>query len=380
MKYPIVDLHTHSHMKGYMWDRDIGEDPSWISKLFHKKFWPFSSRSDLDDMFIGDVSVALMTTHILEKPWLDDVPLVKFLSKFSKPFKERILEPSYFDSTIGMMNYLEDQVANEKDFFIARCAKDIKTRGDRIALVHSVEGGHSLEGNEGTQEEIIKNLFTLADLGMAYLTLAHFYPNKLVEPVFPYPETEKKHIKDWDTFEVLCSPEGLTGIGTAVVEEMLSNGIFIDVSHCTPQARKEIYLMAAGRENALIASHVGVQQCHRLNYNLADWELKKFADNGWGVGIIFMNYWLTPHTTGQGLKFIEGTLDHIMNVCGEEVACIGSDFDGFTDPPDDMRGADEYGRLTRYLECMGYSDKQILRFTSQNAYRILTDGWTYEKK
>ena len=72
-----------------------------------------------------------------------------------------------------------------------------------------------------------------------------------------------------------------------------------------------------------MASHVGSFEINPLSYNLQDWEFKWFADHGCVAGIIFMNYWLSQIDSGLGLKYIERTLNHIVNVCGTDVAAIG---------------------------------------------------------
>jgi membrane dipeptidase len=54
---------------------------------------------------------------------------------------------------------------------------------------------------------------------------------------------------------------------------------------------------------------------------------------------------------------------------------IGTDFDGFTDPPDDLENASYLPRLTQRLLAEGYSRTAILQIWGGNALRVLRQGW-----
>ena len=130
-----------------------------------------------------------------------------------------------------------------------------------------------------------------------------------------------------------------------------------------------------------MASHIGAFEVNRDPYNLQDWELRWLADHDCVVGIIFMNYWISPNDTPLGLRYIEQTIDHIRNVAGAGVIGLGTDFDGFTDPPDEITDMSQMPRLTRYLTCLRgesgrkYSDVDIKNILGGNALRLLTKGW-----
>ena len=379
---PTVDLHTHPHLKSYMFSRSMNKK-KFLSRLFKYTFWPFSHRVSLSNLE-HHMDVSLATTYVLEREWLDDVPLIKFLSKLSPRFRQKILDPTYFQVTLDMMQHLEDSVKEYEGVSIARNKHHLVSKvnyGDSC-VVHSVEGAHSLigDGGPGDQKEIISNLRQLWEMGCAYLTLAHFYPNPAVEScVFPYPEPEKKNIKNFHNLAANWEESGgLTQTGVEIVEVMLELGMIIDVTHMTLEGRKEVYdiVDAHDIDHAVMASHVGASEVHRLSYNLQDWELKWMADRGCCAGIIFMNYWLTPHHhKGNGLKYIEQTLNHVVNVAGADVPAIGSDFDGFTDPPDELTTVDDFPLVAKHLLDMGYDEITMKNFIGGNAMNLLTNGW-----
>ena len=95
-----------------------------------------------------------------------------------------------------------------------------------------------------------------------------------------------------------------------------------------------------------------------------------------------MNYWLMPHETKLGLNFISRTIEHIVQVGGFGSAALGSDFDGFTDPPDDLSDASQMHKLTQRLfsemkspSQRRYSEDDVRDILGGNALRVLREGW-----
>jgi len=399
----VVDLHTHAALKATIFPRrSLGVGKSqFITRFFKETFWPFSERITFPKMEKGGVDVMLSTAYTLEQGWIDDISLIKWLLWLAPWVRKRIVDPTYFDATNAMLDVMEKQIgdynkAREADARHAVLVTDREELKEGIAagdmcVIHSIEGAHCLQGHEAgktlsdeimshpeaIEEEILDNLDHFFRRGVAYLTLAHFYPNHVAFPVFPYPEYGAKHLKWREVLGRWDENEGLTPIGIKVVEKMLDLGMLIDISHCTLRARKQIYdiVDAAHRTECLVATHMGAFEVNRLTYNLQDWELKWLADHGCVVGIIFMNYWISPVDSGLGLMHIEHTLSHIINTCGSDAVGIGTDFDGFTDPPDEIVDMSEMPRITSYLKGLNYSDDVVEKFLGKNALRLLNNGW-----
>ena len=405
----VVDLHNHSVLKKFLLDRDLsGNNTKFLSKLFKRAFWPFSERSNFPLIKKGGLDVVLSTCYVPEIEWLDDQSLIKLALAVSPSTKKRVFDPNYFDATVSMMDVMEKEVRDYQDIEMVSAdnpnfIKFATTKNELIdcladndiAMIHSGEGAHSLQGKECgkradesnpdnavVEAEILQNLEYLFDRGVAYLTLAHFYPNKVVSPVFPYPtygikrSNWKNLMAGWDM------NEGLTALGAKVVERMLDLGMLIDIAHCTPKARSEIYEIVGDSNSCLLSRHTGVFEINRDPYNLEDWELKWLADHDCVVGIIFMNYWISPIDNELGIKYIEQTMSHIRNIAGTGIISLGTDFDGFTDPPDEIVDMSEIPRLTRYLHCLmdgigsrKYKDQEIEDILGANAIRLLMNGW-----
>ena len=399
----VVDLHNHAVLKRFLLERDLSSSKTkLLTGLFKRAFWPLSQRSTFPLIDKGGLDVVLSTCYVPEREWLEDQSLVKWALALAPSVRRRVFDPFYFDATVNMMDDMEEQAEeyngnikseeNTRAICFAHNGQELQQilgDGD-IALIHSVEGGHSLQGIECEtssdikviEAEVLQNLEYLAERGVAYLTLAHFYPNVLAHPVFPYPNYGIKR-NNWK--ELMAGWDmnvGLSKLGKLVVERMCDLKMIIDVAHCTPKARSDVYDIVGDRQSRVINSHAGVFEINPDPYNLHDWELQWFSQHGGVLGIIFMNYWINPVDTPLGLRCIERTVEHAMRIGGSDIVGIGTDFDGFTDPPDEITDMSELPRLTRYLSSLSggigkpkYSEKVISKILGGNALRLLKDGW-----
>tara|TARA_Y100001963_G_scaffold158162_1_gene256845 strand:- start:15282 stop:16391 length:1110 start_codon:yes stop_codon:yes gene_type:complete len=364
----------------------------------------------------GGLDVGLATAYIPEWDWFQDLPLLKVAKWLNrKAWKEYIAAP-YYEATNRMLDLLEEQAADYNRYIrtsrefpytefrpltIAKSRHALDEALDRgdMCLVHSVEGGHSLQCSDIgklTADDLedadfdkispvaIENLNALWQRGVAYLTLAHFYPNICAYPCFPYPEYALKFARKSRLHDKWDHNKGLTPTGVAVVERMFELGMLVDITHCTPPARSRVYQLATHHNatSQIIATHMGAKAINPDTYCLEDWEIKWLADNGGVVGVIFMNYWLSPVDTKMGMKYVTSTIEHLHKVGGEDVIAMGCDLDGFTDPPDELADMSKFPRLTRELAALHsgpgtptFSDEAIKKIMGGNSLRVLREGW-----
>lgn len=369
----LVDLHAHPSLKASLFYRALGQRiyPS------PRAFDPFAVRTNFPRLHEGGVDVLLSTIYAPEIGITNSAPLLKLLKYIMPRMWHDVYGRGYFKAANEMMDVIEKQARNARDEennnLLASFAHSIDeletilklpdlTRP--VALVHNIEGGHTLEGK-------ISNLDAFFQRGVAYMTLAHFFPNEIVSPTFPWPEKLQQF--DWFQDERDLTL-GLTTFGEQVVERMVELGMLIDIAHCTPPARKRIYDIV-GTRAPLIASHVGAFEINPDPYNLKDWEIKKIADGGGVIGVIFMNYWLMPSESHRGLNVITQTLNTFFKGAGEEHIGLGTDFDGFTEPPSDLLNAAQLPRLTQRLLVEGFNASQVKKILGGNALRVLREGW-----
>ena len=377
----IVDLHVHPSMQQQLFHRNLGLRYV-INRTFHAN--PFSVRASFPRMHDGGYDAILSVMYVPEHGILKDFPIVR-LFRFLRPdiWRKLILSQPY-KATRKVMEDMEKAVATATGPASVKMAGSVaelnailsQPKGERpIAIMHAIEGAHSLGGPDASDEDVMYHLEELFDCGVSCITLAHFYPNRIVHPCYPFPEDIARitvHPALWRDLTL-----GLTDLGKRVVEWMIDRGMMIDLSHCTPTARQEIYdiVDASGKHVPLLATHVGAYGIDPSPYNLTDQEIRRIARDGGVIGVIFMPYWLMPKESGQGINFIARHIQYLIDTGGEDVVGIGTDFDGFTTPPDDLDNASQMPRLTQRLVVDGHSEVRIKKVLGENALRVIRQSW-----
>lgn len=376
----IVDLHIHPSMQQQLFNVNLNLRYV-INRTLHGN--PMAVHTSFPRLHDGGYDVILSVLHVPEKGLLKDFPIINVF-RFLRPdlWKKLFGSPS-FDATLHIMDDMERAVAGTSGYTSAKIAHSVseltsvlgQPKDKRpIAVIHAVEGGHSLGEAQTSDDTILSNLDSLYR-GVAYLTIAHFYPNRVVHPCYPFPE-EIAHLAKHPTLwrDVTL---GLTDLGKQVVERMIELGMLIDLSHSTPAARQQVYdiMDASGKHLPLLATHVGAYEINPSPYNLPDWEVQRIGRDGGVVGVIFMPYWLMPKPSGQGINFLSRHIQYLIDKGGEDVIGIGTDFDGFTTPPDDLDNASQMPRLTQRLWMDRHSPERIKKILGGNALRAICDGW-----
>ena len=369
----LTDIHAHPAMNAFLWDRDLRRH-YWTGHTFD----PLASLSDFKMLEKGGVKVLWSSLHIPERQYFD----CWFIRLAAHLFRggRKLLKLNAWECLLTMMAEMERQVARaENRFEVARSNSELDgaLAAGRTAIVHTVEGGHVLgDGlDPGDLEGRLARLDELAERGVASLTLAHLFPNDLAGHAEGIPEGQRKFpVCPLDTGVDL--ERGLTPTGRAVVERMVELRMIPDVTHCTPVARQDVYHLVANRV-PVIASHIGVQSMNSENYNLDETDVRAIAGSGGVIGVIFMPYWLDRSHPGPGLDAIWRTMDQLREWSGGswEHVCIGTDFDGFTDPPDDCDSEAKLPLIRELLEARGNSRSEVEAVVGANARRVLRHSW-----
>ncbi len=377
----VVDLHVHPSMQQQLFQRNLGLR-YMINRTIHAN--PWSVRASFPRMRDGGYGVILSALYVPEHGILKDFPIVRWFRFLRPDLWRKLIKRQPYQATRVIMEDMEKAVASSSGYAAVRMAHSIAEldatlslpKADRpIAAIHAVEGGHSLGGPGESDEHVLSHLEELFDCGVSCITLAHFYPNRVVHPCYPFPEDIARlsvHPTLWRDLTL-----GLTDLGKKIVERMIDLGMMIDLSHCTPTARQQIFdiVDASGKRVPLLATHVGAYEIDPSPYNLSDQEIRRIARDGGIVGVIFMPYWLMPKESAQGLNFISRHIQYLIDTGGEDVVGIGTDFDGFTTPPDDLDNASQMPRLTQRLVVDGRTEVQIKKVLGENALRVIRQAW-----
>ena len=251
----------------------------------------------------------------------------------------------------------------------------------RIAVVHTVEGGHALGGTA-------RPLAELAQRGVFSITVTHFFDNGLVSaansiPYFPDAATDMPWV-------------GMSERGREVIQEMERLGIVVDVSHATRKGLDDILRVAKG---PLIASHSGSRTLSDHPYNLVDEHVQEIARRGGLIGVLLCPYLLANYTqvsdaekrgglrdVSRALVYLRRLLAGTRGLTREPHAClaVGTDFGGYIPRIEDMSDvseiellraslADEFGRDPALA---GRDHGPILdAILAENAIRFLGEEW-----
>lgn len=202
----------------------------------------------------------------------------------------------------------------------------------------AVEGASALAGK-------IENVEKLYRDGVKIITLTWNCENELASGCFSENDS------------------GLTDFGRDAVREMIKFGIVPDVSHLS---EKSFYDLCECTDASFIASHSDCCEVHSHPRNLKDEQIKIIIRRGGLIGLNFYNKFLG---SGNAAQSVLRHAEHILNLGGESILAIGSDFDG-CDIDEELKGIDKMGAL--YEEFKKYFSKSIAdKIFYENAYRYL---------
>ncbi len=168
-------------------------------------------------------------------------------------------------------------------------------------------------------------------------------------------------------------PRGLTDAGRRHVEQLNAARMFVDLAHVSREGFWDA-VEVHDRAQPLIDTHTGVCGVRPHWRNLDDDQIRAIADTGGVVGIIFASSFLKTRATPNDGRMVLAHLEHLMNVGGEGVAALGSDYDGFIIPPPDLRdGFAAYYRLVQLMLDAGWSEARIRGILGESFLRAFAE-------
>lgn len=191
------------------------------------------------------------------------------------------------------------------------------------AAMLTVEGCSFLEDDAQAEPR----LDALAEAGVRMATLTWNGPNALGSGN--------------DTFD------GLTSFGRRMIRGLEERGIVVDASHLNDAGFRDLLAVA---ERPFACSHSNARAVCPHPRNLEDWQLREIAERGGIVGLNFYNAFLRDDGAEATPDDVLRHVDHILNVAGEGLLTLGSDYDGsdvprWLDPCDKV--ADLHALLAR---------------------------------
>ena len=244
------------------------------------------------------------------------------------------------------VDYFDSVYAYYKNEMSKNCISEYADRKDtKFKSVLSVEGGAGMGGT-------IEGLHHLADCGVKLITITWNGRNEIASGCF-------------DDEDI-----GLTPFGREAVKEMENLKIAADVSHLSV---KGFYDLADMAEKPFMASHSCIDIVDNFkarHRNLTEDQVKIIAEH---KGVIGINLW--EKLLGNEDNSFDAVLRHmsrIIEVGGEDVVAMGTDFDGCDINPD-LAGIEKISALSYYLSCHGFDNKLLDKIFFSNADRFFAN-------
>ena len=355
----LADLHVHPMINAWNRSTALGVEYPLLAKLVEKTANPTSLTWETCHQAGIDVLCAAHFNVFDE-----------WLSMPTDPNPEAPV------NTLRMMDMLEQELEGKAAPYarLARNWKDLdrmvnsipKQSPDyRVAVVHALEGGHSLGGD-------LRALDTFAKRGVAIIGLTHFFNKGVASAANPYP-----YFPDANSAP---AHQGLSPFGKQIIERMEELGIIVDITHCTSTAVADV-LEAA--QKPLIATHSSVRTLGDHPYSLSDEHIQEIARRGGIIGIILYPYVLSNYGNAHlaerhgSLNDVVRTIRYVRKICGTHKCIgIGSDFSGFITGPKEISRLDEIDQLRRMLLEEFDNDVRVVEdMMAQNVIDFLLRNW-----
>jgi membrane dipeptidase len=321
-EHPAIDLHADT----LMWSRWMGYD-------LHARHEPPLPRA----AFGGHVDVPRMREGGMGAQFfgLVSVPFARRLRGLARVVHEQI-------------DTLEEAIARRPgEIRLVRTAAEVEAcrREGSIAALLGIEGAHALDGD-------VSLVDTFARRGVRYLGMLHFSANDAGYPAYG------RGRKDG---------EGLTPWGQELLRRCEAAGVLVDLAHINKRGFMDA---CAAATRPLIVSHTGVLGAFEHWRNIDDEQLRAVADRGGIVGVIFC----PRYVGGGGVDAVVRHVKHILDVAGEDVPALGSDWDGFIVPTPELADPRGLPLLTSALLEAGIGTRTIGKILRQNVMRVLAEA------
>jgi membrane dipeptidase len=274
--------------------------------------------------------------------------------------------------------------AHPLDLALCRTADEVDaaTASGRVASLTGMEGGHSINGSLGT-------LRMMHALGVRYMTLTH---------------NENTPWADSATDEPVL--HGLSDFGRDVVREMNRIGMFVDLSHVSPDVMRDALEVTSA---PVLFSHSSARAVCDHVRNVPDDVLRSLAGNGGVCMVTFVppfvsQAWADWYADclaevvargGDRRRFsdvdpvlaermpsapppatvsdVADHVDHVRDVAGLDHVGLGGDYDGTASLPAGLEDVSGYPRLFAELRQRGWSEDELRALGSGNVRRALRD-------
>ena len=350
--------------------------------------WQYRKRSN-------DFSAIDLThdTSKLDPPLVTDIPRLRAGGVGAQFWSVYVATtpggPTPVEAVLQQIDVVHRMIASYPETFeLALTAADVERihREGKIASLIGMEGGHSIDNSLA----VLRMTYAL---GARYMTLTHVKNTDWADAAGDKP----KH-------------HGLTPFGEQVVREMNRLGMLVDLSHVTDETMRAALVVSKA---PVIFSHSSAYALCNSPRNVPDDVLRLTASNGGVVMVCFLPGYLTergrvamaasdrekahlhriysdgsprykkalaawrrkhPSPHEASLSDVADHIDHVRKIAGIDHVGIGSDFEGFTGPPEGLEDVSCYPALLAELLRRGYTEEDVKKVAGLNLLRVMREA------
>ncbi|GAB3630018.1 peptidase M19 [Pandoraea terrae] len=277
-----------------------------------------------------------------------------------------------FEKTVDNIAQMKKQIRDNSEMLtLIRNTEDIlrAKKEKRVGVILGFQNTHAFEDNLGYIE-------AFADMGVRVAQLCYNTQNLVGTGCYE-------------------RDGGLSGFGREVIAEMNRVGIMVDLSHVGAKTSSEAI---AASTKPVCYSHCLPSGLKEHPRNKSDEQLKEIADAGGFVGVTMFAPFLKRGIEATVDDYIEA-IDYVVNLVGEDVVGIGTDFTqgysvdffdrithdkgryrrltnfGQVINPEGIRTIGEFPNLTAAMERAGWSEGRIRKIMGENWVRVFREVW-----
>ena len=307
-----------------------------IDTLIPPRLWGYDVFSPHDKWFGGR-----FFGH-LDVPRMETVGLdAAMWSITTNPFRTAASRFHVFQK--NLQRFTAQIAANSAKLYWVRKPADFKRNGG-IGVLLSIQGANALEAAPDKYWQALDD--RLIRVTLVHLTNACYGATNA----------------PWHRFR---RHKGLTPSGDALVARLNQHRIFVDLAHIHP---KGFWRALEVHDPSIppIVTHTGVSAVAPHWRNIDDQQIKAIAEAGGVVGIMAHADFLKRSGGPRGVEMIVEHIEHVIQVGGQSVCAIGTDFDGAIIPPPGFRSGLMYPKLVDAMLLRGHAPETIIGLLGQN--------------
>lgn len=242
-----------------------------------------------------------------------------------------------FTFTLQAIKYLKTQLESYPTIHLASTFSALHTANSKQQFMLAIEGGAALAGK-------LENIQIFSDLGVRFMTLTWNGENEIGDGAG------------------VDSPKGITSFGKRAIPELERRNIVIDLSHASDALFDDVASLAG---KPFVATHSNARSVCNHKRNLTDEQFRTIKANKGLVGLNFCKHFLAENSKADLSHLLKHT-EHFLALGGEDILCLGSDFDG-TDMPKGISGIESMQALYEYYLKHNYTEELVQKIFFKNA-------------